>query len=80
MGEVIGIIPRNKMERAIVAIARPSPFDPSGYMFAPMPHASIARIVMLLRRNRALRRRGKHTKAARRARARAHYHTAEVSR
>ena len=42
---------------------------------------ALAELLLLIRRSRALRRRSKHTKAVRRARARAYYRAAgEVSR
>lgn len=66
---------RSRLERAIIALAAGS-VTPDGYALPPMPLASIARVVMLLRRSRALRRRGAHTKAVRRARARAYYRRA----
>lgn len=65
-------IVRNGLEHALIAIAAGS-VTPDGYVLPPMPLASIARLVMMMRRSRALRRRGAHTKAARRARARAYY-------
>ena len=43
---------------------------------APMSDDDIARLLLLIRRSRALRRRGAHTKAVRRARARAYYRRA----
>lgn len=63
---------RNRLEHTIIALAAGS-VTPDGYVFPPMPLAPIASVVMLLRRSRALRRRGPHAKAARRARARAYY-------
>lgn len=73
-------IVRNRLERALIAVAAGS-VTPDGYVLAPMPLASIARLVMMMRRSRALRRRGAHTKAGRRARARAFYRaTGEVLR
>jgi len=75
MGEVVGVVPRNGLERDVVALA--SARWPT---VAPMSDDDIARLLLLIRRSRALCRRGKHTKAARRARARAHYHTAREVR
>ena len=71
MGEVVGVIPRNGLERDVVALA--SARWPTA---APMSPDDIARLLLLIRRTRALRRRGAHTKAVRRARARAYYRRA----
>lgn len=71
MGEVVGVIPRNGLERDVVALA--SARWPT---IAPMSPDDIARLLLLIRRARALRRRGAHTKAVRRARARAYYRRA----
>ena len=68
MGEVV---PRNGLERDVVALA-----DARWPTVAPMSSDDIARLLLLIRRTRALRRRGAHTKAARRARARAYYRAA----
>lgn len=68
MGEVV---PRNGLERDVVALA-----GARWPTVAPMSPDDIARLLLLLRRSRALRRRGAHTKAARRARARAYYRRA----
>ena len=68
MGEVV---PRNGLERDVVALA--SARWPTA---APMSPDDIARLLLLIRRARALRRRGAHTKAVRRARARAYYRRA----
>lgn len=68
MGEVV---PRNGLERDVVALA--SARWPT---VAPMSSGDIARLLLLIRRTRALRRRGAHTKAVRRARARAYYRRA----
>lgn len=46
-----GFAPRNRTERALVAIASGS-FHPSGYMFAPMPPERIERVALLFRRCR----------------------------
>ena len=71
MGEVVGVIPRNGLERDVVALA-----GARWPTVAPMSPDDIARLLLLIRRTRALRRRGAHTKATRRARARAYYRTA----
>lgn len=68
MGEVV---PRNGLERDVVALA--SARWPT---VAPMSPDDIARLLLLIRRSRTLRRRGKHAKAVRRARARAYYRRA----
>ena len=68
MGEVV---PRNGLERDVVALA-----SARWSTAAPMSPDDIARLLLLLRRSRALRRRGAHTKAVRRARARAYYRRA----
>ena len=76
MSDITGIAPRSGLERDVVALAHAR--WPTA---APMSPDDIARLLLLLRRSRALRRRGAHTKAARRARARAYYRAAgEVSR
>ena len=61
MSDITGIAPRSGLERDVVALA--SARWPT---VAPMSDDDIARLLLLLRRSRALRRRGKHTKAARR--------------
>ena len=76
MSDITGIAPRSGLERDVVALA--SARWPT---VAPMSGDDIARLLLLIRRSRALRRRSKHTKAVRRARARAYYRRAgEVSR
>ena len=68
MSDITGIAPRSGLERDVVALA--SARWPTA---APMSGDDIAELLLLIRRSRALRRRSKHTKAVRRARARAYW-------
>jgi hypothetical protein len=70
MGEAVGVVPRNGLERDVVALA-----SARWSKVAPMSPDDIARLLLLIRRSRTLRRRGAHTKATRRARARTYYRT-----
>lgn len=78
MGDVAAAPELTRMERGIIGLLMDPEPDAFGYCFAPWPPEHVERVLSLLRRARALRRRSPRTKAGRRARRRAFYSSTEV--